>query len=293
VIYETTSDDDWTDPQIWAKANPNLGVSVSREYLQRECRRAIETPTYENNFKRLHLNLKTQQEVRWLPMHLWDAPGNAAPLLEESRFRGRECFAGLDLSSTTDVSALVLLFKDTDGGVTVLPMFWIPGDNAPQRERRDRVPYQTWARQGLITMTPGNVVDYEAIRTRINQLKSIYHIREIAVDPWNSTHLVTQLQGDGLQIVNFGQGFKSMTAPSKEWEKLVLCQKLRHGNNPVLRWMASNVAVEMDAAGNLKPSKKKSTERIDGIVAGIMALGRAMVHITPTCVYETRGIAYV
>ena len=139
-------------------------------------------------------------------------------------------------------------------------------------------------------MTPGNVIDYDVIRRRINELGKMYNTVEIAIDPWNSTQLATQLQGDGFEIVTFGQGYKDMTAPSKELEKLVVSGKLHHGSNPVLRWMASNVAVEMDAAGNLKPSKKKSTERIDGIVAAIMALGRAMLQPEDSgSVYETRG----
>jgi phage terminase large subunit-like protein len=285
VIYEAAPDADWTDPEVWAKANPNLGVSVSAEYLERECRRAQETPTYENTFKRLHLNMRTQQDVRWLSLEQWDASGEL-PVYEDE-LRGRECYAGLDLSTTTDVSALVLVFRnEEDGEVTLLPFFWIPGDNAHKRENRDRVPYETWARQGLIEMTAGNVVDYDVIRRRINELGKEYDIREIAIDPWNATHLSTQLTNDGFEVVHFGQGYKDMTAPSKELEKLVVSGKLRHGGHPVLRWMASNVAVEMDAAGNLKPSKKKSTERIDGIVAAIMGLGRAMVGES-RCDYST------
>ncbi|MCC7291475.1 MAG: terminase large subunit [Phycisphaerales bacterium] len=273
VIYEASRDEEWTDPDVWAKANPNLGVSLSMEYMERECRRARETPTYENTFKRLHLNMKTQQDVRWLALEQWDA--SAGPPIDEEALRGRTCWAGLDLSTTTDISAFVMVFQDEDGGITVLPKFWIPAENAQKRERRDRVPYETWARQGLIEMTSGNVVDYDVIRQRINEWRDIFDIREIAIDPWNATHITSQLQSDGIPVVTFGQGFKDMTAPTKEWEKLILCRKLRHGGNPVLRWMASNVAVETDAAGNLKPSKKKSTQRIDGTVAGIMALGRA------------------
>jgi len=277
VIYEAAVDEDWTDPMVWARVNPNLGVSVSSEYLEREYRRARETPTYENTFKRLHLNMRTQQDVRWLALDQWDACGGEE--IDESDLHGRYCHVGLDLSTTTDVSALVMIFRDDDGMVTLLPRFWIPGDNAHKRENRDRVPYATWARQGLIEMTPGNVVDYEVIRTRINELGKVYRIQEIAIDPWNATHLATQLSGDGFELVSFGQGFKDMTAPTKELEKLVISGKLRHGGHPVLRWMASNVAVETDAAGNLKPSKKKSTERIDGITAAIMALGRALIQV--------------
>ncbi len=195
-------------------------------------------------------------------------------------FSGQDC-GDLDLSTTTDVTAFVLVFPEDDGVMTVVPRFWIPADNAEKRERRDRVPYQTWARQGWIEMTPGNVVDYDVIRRRIDELGKRFCIEEIAIDPWNSTQLAIQLQGDGLEVVTFGQGFKDKTAPTKELEKLVVSGKLRHGGHPVLRWMVSNVAVELDAAGNLKPSKKKSTERIDGIVAAIMALGRALLRPDP------------
>jgi phage terminase large subunit-like protein len=291
VIYEADRDDDWTNPEVWAKANPNLGISVSLQYLERECRRAQETPSYENTFKRLHLNMKTQQDVRWLGMEAWDACGEEA--IEESVLEGQECFAGLDLSTTTDISAFVLAFQDEEGVLTVLPRFWIPEDSALKRERRDRVPYVDWARQGLIETTPGNVIDYDRIRTHINDIKDRFKITEIAIDRWNATQLATQLQGDGFEVVAFGQGFKDMTAPTKELEKLVMSGKLRHAGHPVLRWMASNVAVETDAAGNLKPSKKKSTERIDGIVALVMALGRLMVTPIETSVYNTRGLRWV
>ena len=291
VIYEAELNADWTDPQVWARANPNLNVSVSAEYLYRECQRARETPTYENTFKRLHLNMRTQQDVRWLALEAWDACGSEP--IDESALAGRDCYAGLDLSTTTDLSALLLLFPDEDDGVTLVPRFWVPADNARRRERRDRVPYETWARQGLLEATPGNVIDYDVIRARINELGERHRIREIAIDRWNATQLALQLQGDGFELVTFGQGFRDMSAPTKEWEKLVVSGKLRHGGHPVLRWMASNVAVETDAAGNLKCSKKKSSERIDGIVAGVMALGRALLRQEPTSVYSTRGLLTV
>ena len=227
---------------------------------------------------------------RWLTLERWDACGQLP--IDESALAGRDCYGGLDLSTTTDVSAFVLLFPEIDGEMTVVPRFWIPADNALQRERRDRVPCQTWARQGLLELTPGNVIDYEIIRRRINELSDRFRIREIAIDRWNSTQLAVQLQGDGFEVVAFGQGFRDMTAPTKEWEKLVMSGQLRHGNHPVLRWMAANVAVETDAAGNLKPSKKKSTKRIDGIVAGVMALGRVMLP-PPVSVYKTRGLIII
>lgn len=274
VIYEAADEDDWADPAVWGKANPNLGVSLSMDYLVSACEKAKRLPRYENVFKRLHLNIRTEQDVRWLPMEKWDECDDA---IDEQELEGRACYAGLDLASTTDIAAFVLAFQGEDGRFDVLPFFWCPADGAHERERRDRVPYLTWSRQEHIEMTPGNVVDYDRIRERIVELGQRFEIQEIAIDRWNSTQLQTQLQGDGFDVVPFGQGFGSMTAPTKELEKLVLSGKISHGGHPVLRWMASNAAAEEDAAGNIKPSKKKSTEKIDGIVALIMALGRAMV----------------
>jgi phage terminase large subunit-like protein len=298
VIYEARPDEDWTDPEVWKRANPNLGVSIRHEYLDRECQRAIETPTYENSFKRLHLNMKTQQDVRWLRLEAWDACGQEP--IDEAALARKPCSAGLDLSTTTDLSALALLFPEGAEGPTCSPKrytllcrFWLPAENARQRERRDRVPYETWARQGLIELTPGSVIDYDRIRARIGELGQQFQIKEIAVDPWNATQLALQLQADCFKVLTFGQNFKDMTAPCKEFEKIIVSGKLRHGGNPVLRWMASNVAVETDAAGNLKPSKKKSTERIDGIVATVMALGRAMLDPPFPSPYLDRGPVFV
>ncbi len=288
VIYEATVDDDWTSQSIWEKANPNLGVSVSLEYLQRECQKAQENPRYENTFKRLHLNIRTQQDVRVLQMAKWDA---CSTTIATDDLLGQKCYAGLDLASTTDVAAFVMIFPECENAV--LSYFWVPGDNAKKREERDKVFYSTWAREGYVELTSGNVIDYDVIRKRINELGEQYDIQEIAIDRWNSTQLQTQLAGDGFEIAQFGQGFASMSAPTKELERLVLEGKLCHGGNPVLRWMASNVMAEEDAAGNLKPSKKRSSEKIDGIVSLIMALGRAMVQEDMTSIYETQGLTII
>lgn len=290
VIFEAKSDDDWTSPAVWHKANPNLGVSVSEDYLKRECQRAKETPTYQNTFKRLHLNIRTTNDVAWLQLEDWDKCGDA---VDEEALRGRLCYGGLDLSSKMDITAFVLLFPPAgeDSKWRILPRFWIPGDNAHDRERKDRVPYETWGRKGLITLTDGNVVDYSSVRAQINEDGRSFQIAEIAFDPWNAQAMAQNLTDDGATVVEFGQGFRSMSEPTKELEKLVMAKQVAHGANPVLRWMASNTAVEMDPAGNLKPSKKKSTERIDGIVATVMALGRAIVSENPTSCYETRGVS--
>lgn len=284
-VAEVAEDADWKDRAEWAKANPSLGVTVTEEDFEHDFQEAVESTTKENRFRRYRLNQWTEQDVRWLNMDQWDACGEGA---DADELAGQTCYAGLDLSTVRDVSAFVLYFPDTGD---VLPFFWAPKDGAAKRQRKDRVPYLTWAKAGHMELTPGNVVDYDVIRKRIGELAALYNIREIAIDRWNSTQLQTQLMGDGHAVVQFGQGFASMTAPTKELEKLVLGGKLRHGANPVLRWMASNVTVETDAAGNLKPSKKKSTEKIDGIVALVMALGRALESDGDgKSVYETRGV---
>ncbi len=293
VIYESI-DEDWTAEETWRKCNPNLGISVSLDQLRLECKRAQETPTYENTFKRLHLNIKTQNDVRWIPMDKWEAVNPPSPVFQREKMiiamNGKPCTAGLDLSTSLDITAFVLSFNFSEKTIW-LPYFWIPGDNAEKRERRDRVPYLTWARQGFIKMTAGDVIDYDTVRSDINELGKQFDIQKIGFDPWNASQIVNQLTGDGFEMLAFRQGFSSLSGPSKELEKLVLAGTLDHGGNPVMRWMASNAAAETDAAGNIKPSKAKSTERIDGIVAGVMALGVAMAEPPkPKSVYETRGV---
>lgn len=274
-VYEAEEGDDWTEPATWAKANPNLGVSVSEEYLAREVGKAKENPAYENTVKRLHLNLKTEQAVRSIPMAKWDECGRLP--FDPGELEGRPCYCGLDLASTTDLAAFAMLFPLDAGGYAALLRFWAPRERARERSRKDRVPYEAWASQGHLTLTEGSVIDYDAIRRDINALGEVFQLKEIAADRWNATQIITQLTGDGFDVVAFGQGYLSMTAPTKELLNLVIGNRLAHGGNPVLRWMAANVATESDAAENLKPSKSKSTDRIDGIVAIIMALGRAML----------------
>lgn len=274
VIYEASPEDDWTTESTWRKANPNYGVSVSAEYLAEACKKAQETPRFENTFKRLHLNIRTQNNTLWLPLDKWDLC--RGPDILESELEGRECWAGLDLASTRDLTAFVMAFPNDDDSITLIPRFWIPGDTAADRERKDRIPYTDWIRQGWITPTPGNVCDYAKVRADIVALSHRFNLVEIALDRlFQGDALGQQLSGeDGLNVIAHGQGFLSMAAPTKKFEELVIGAKLRHGGNPVLRWHASNVSVELDAAGNIKPSRKKSTEKIDGIVAAIMAVGR-------------------
>lgn len=274
VIYEASVDDDWEDPAVWRKANPNLGVSVSEQYIADQCKKAKDNPRFENTFKRLHLNIRTQQDVRWLPMDRWDACAGEPLALED--FVGRVVMAGLDLSTTRDMTALVLAALGDEGRIELLPIFWLPRETALAREKRDRVPYTKWIREGWIRETTGNTTDYATIRRDINELiNSGVQITEIAADRlFQGDQLVQELRdADGLNVTPHGQGFVGMAAPTKRFEDLVMSGRLRHGGNPVLRWHASNVSVEQDAAGNLKPSRRKSTEKIDGIVSSIMAVG--------------------
>lgn len=286
IIFEAKLTDDWRSPDVWAKANPNLGVSVSREYIERECQRAQDTPSYENTFKRLHLNIRTEQDVRWLQLEKWDACPSDYP---DSELLGQSCYCGLDLSTTTDITAFAMAFP-MEGKYIVRVCYWIPAERADLRERRDRVPYLQWVKEGFIRTTPGDVVDYAIVERDILEFSKQYNILEIAADPWNATQVIQRLDGEGLVIFEHRQGYASISGPTKEFEKAVIGTKLDHGGDPVLRWMASNVSVEMDAAGNIKPSKKKSTERIDGIVAAVMAIGRAALNDSGQSYYETHSL---
>jgi len=279
--------DDWTDPAVWAAANPSMGVTVQEAYLRTECDRARQVPAYQNTFRRLHLNQWTQQDERWLDLSAWDA---SAGVVDEDVLAGGICYGGLDLASTNDVAAMVLVFPLADGAFAWVPRFWIPRENMMERARRDRVPYDAWTRDGFIRATPGNVIDFTRIVADIKADAKRFRIAEMAFDRWGAVQVSQELTNAGLTMVQFGQGFASMASPTKELLRLVLERKLWHGGNPVLRWMADNLTVEMDAAGNVKPSKKKSREKIDGMVAGIMGLDRALRNESRPSVYETRGL---
>lgn len=211
-------------------------------------REARESPAAQNTFRRLRLNEWTEQAERAIDMDDWRACGEHR--VDSEELRGRRCFAGLDLSSTTDLTALVLFFPSEDGEPSpALPYFWMPDDNIARRERADGVPFTAWKRDEHLFATEGNIVDYQAVRAQLNRLAEIYHIVEVAYDPWNATGLATQLEGDGFVVVPVRQGWQSMNEPTKELLKLVAGRKLAHGNHPVLRWMASNLALLQDPAG--------------------------------------------
>lgn len=279
--------DDWTSPEVWRKANPSLGVTIPLSDMEDACREAQQSPRKQNAFRRYRLNQWTEQDVRWLDMDRWNQCDGEVEAIER-----KKCFAGLDLASTTDTASLVLLFPpDEDSTKWRAVLYcWVPENACKERERRNRVRLDQWIREGFIEQTPGDVIDYEYIRARLNVLKEEYDIVKVAIDRWNATQLATQLQGDGFEVVFFGQGFASMSAPTKELEKLVLAGSLAHGGNPVMRWMAGNTSIEEDAAGNIKPSKAKSHEKIDGIVALIMAKGIADAEPDGNSVYDSGGV---
>ena len=289
VIYGIPDDADWGLEENWYKANPSLGHTIDIEKVRSAYQSARENPAEENLFRQLRLNQWVKQSVRWMSMHAWD---ECAFATDPETLRGRICYGGLDLSSTTDVTAFVLVFPPQGDGdkFLVLPFFWIPADNIATRVRRDHVPYDVWQQQGYLKTTEGNVVHYGFIESFIEELNTRYHIKEIAFDRWGAVQMVQNLEGMGFTVVPFGQGYKDMSPASKELMKLTLEKKLAHGGHPVLRWMMDNVYVRTDPAGNIKPDKEKSTERIDGAVAMIMALDRAIRNENPGSVYDGRGI---
>lgn len=291
VIYGAGTDEDWTDPKVWKKANPSLGEMIGLDKVQAACDSAKQNPGEENSFRQLRLNQWVKQSVRWMPMDKWDAC--AFPVNPEE-LEGRVCYGGLDLSSTTDLTSFCLVFPPEDEyePYYILPYFWLPEDTLPLRVNRDHVPYDLWERQGFIQTTEGNVVHYGFIEKFIEKLGEVYNIREIAFDRWGAVQMVQNLEGMGFTVVPMGQGFASMSPPTKELMKLTLEKKLAHGGHPVLRWNMDNIFIRTDPAGNIKADKAKSTEKIDGAIACIMALDRAIRcgNDTSESVYDTRGL---
>ena len=289
VVYGLTDDDDWTDETNWYKANPSMDQTIRIERVREAFLEAKENPAEENVFKQLRLNMWVSSLTRFIPEQIYDL-GNIPIDLEA--LKGRECYGGLDLSSTGDITAFVLLFppRDETEKYVMLPFFWIPEDTIPLRVRRASVPYDVWHKQGYIMATEGNVIHYDYIEKFIEKLGEQYHIMEIAFDRWGAVQMTQNLEGMGFTVIPFGQGFKDMSPPSKEFIKLLMEGKIIHGGNPVMRWMSGNVVVDRDAAENIKPTKAKSPEKIDGIVAAIMALDRCIRHEQQGSVYDERGL---
>lgn len=271
--------DDWLDdPGCWLKTNPNLGVSIPVEYLETQVQEARDMPTRRAGCARLNFCVWTEGAQSWIDMEKWRACNGA---VDADALRGRVAYAALDLSSTADITAFVLLFPPLtdDEQWRVLPRLWVPEATVGVRTRKSNVPYQSWVEQGFLQTTPGDIVDYEWIKAQIQRDAEAFELRPIAYDRWNATQLVLDLQALGIETVGYGQGYASMSAPTKELERMVLRGQLAHGGHPALAWMASNVALTQNPAGDVKPDKARSKDKVDGIVALIMALGRSM---TPT-----------
>ena len=316
VIFGADPERDRVDPDYWKSiearklANPNFGVSVKPDYLAAESRAAQQLPRKEADYKRYHLNLWTEQNTRWLPMDGWNDCGQPPELRPElraaaaqdrpvndvtaaaiippdrnerwrelrERMKGRRAFGGVDLSSTTDLTALVWSFPpDEEGGLwTIIPRFYCPAVGVKRRSHVDKVPYEHWVATGALTTTPGNAVDYAWLKRDLFADAEFFKVVSVAVDRWNATQITIEFNDEGIDAKLFGQGYASMSGPSKRLEKLVLARQLDHGGHPVMAFCARNVAVETDAADNIKPSKKNSRERIDGIVGAVMGIGAEM-----------------
>ena len=290
VVYGLKDDEDWEDEANWYKVNPSLGYTVDIERLRDAYREAKQNPADEITFKWLRMNMWVSSTTAWIPDAIY-MRGNEP--IDMDALVGRDCYAGLDLSSTGDITALVLMFppRDETEKYIVLPFFWVPEETIPRRVKANSVPYDVWEKQGQILATEGNVIHYDFIEKFIYDLAEKYHILEIAVDRWNATQMIQNLEGEGFTIVPFGQGFSSMSAPTKEFYRLLMEGQIIHGGHPVLRWMAGNVVIDTDPAGNIKVTKAKSKEKIDGIVAAIMALDRCIRQESQGgSVYDERGL---
>ena len=299
VLYIADKDkDDPEDEKTWLLANPSVGHIFTMDKIREDFKIAKQSPTEYNNFLRFRLNIPVSSISRWIMPETWDA---CTGVVDAELLTGRTCYGGLDLSSTTDVSAFVLVFPPEEGEkYQIICRFWIPRDSMEARSRRDRVPYDIWCTQGHMVATTGNVIDYSFIINEISVLSEKYNIAEICYDRWGATKIMQDLQELGFdaedsphasrKLIQFGQGFASMSRPMKALEKMLLAGEINHGNNPVLRWMASNVVVRQDPAGNIKPDKEKSIERIDGVVALVMGLDRATIKDVYSSVYEEKEI---
>lgn len=275
------------DPFIeatWRKANPGYGVSPTKRFMVEAAEKAKDSPAELARFLRLHLGIRTKQATRYLDVDQWDMN---ASILDVIRLKGRECFGGLDLGATSDLCALCWVFPADDGAYDVLLRCWAPEDSLEDLDARTADAASGWVEKGWLTTTPGDVTDYDFIKAQIGRDRDEFLVQEIAYDRWNATQIVNDLTTDGAPMITHGQGFASMSAPTKDLQRLIkvgakadehgapVKPMIRHGGNPLLRWMVDNFAVAMDPAGNVKPDKANAGDKIDGVVALIMALGRA------------------
>ncbi len=283
--------DDWTNPDVWIKANPSLGITVKVEDLKRQVDEAREMPAQQNAIRRLRLNEWTEQVTRWIDMGVW---ADGAEPINEDELVGRPCYGGLDLARVNDLSSLALVFppEEPNEKVKVIWRHWCPEEDILRRVRRDRAPYTVWRDKGFLIPTEGNTTDFKFLETEILSLAAKFNITEIAYDRTFAGELVRNLQDEGVTMVEFGQGFISMGPAAAELMRLLIGRTLQHGGNPVASWCASNVSVRRDPAGNEKPDKERSSEKIDAIVSAIMAIGR-MQTAQGGSIYEDRGLLLI
>jgi len=284
--------DDWMDESVWIKANPNLGVSVKLRDMQQMCHEAVESPTKQNEFKTKRLNIWTEAVTAWITQKSWNSC--SFPVNEED-LRGRVCCGALDLSTVVDVTSWTLCFppQGEEDRYQFLFRFFIPGANLRERVRRDRVPYDVWIRQGFITATEGDVIDYDFVEEQVKEDARKFDLKKLAFDPYNATQIINHLQDEGIVTVEFSQGMMTMSPATKDFEKRVLNQEIAHGGNPVMAWMVGCTTVKSDPAGNIKPVKPdrlKSSNRIDGVITSIMALDQATRHEEKPMPYKDHSV---
>jgi phage terminase large subunit-like protein len=289
VIYEIGPKEDWTDEKLWIKSNPALGITKSMEYMRRACLKAQNEPGYQATFRRLECNQMTQSATSWIDLQEWDACNR--PWKPED-VKGCPCWFGVDLASVSDLTARAMLWYIKKTDEFCLDIFcWMPEEGAHQKVKNDKVPYDYWKDSGLMAWTPGNRTDYNFVRRDIVDSFSAVNGKDIAMDPHNATHLINQLtEEDGLPVIEYRQGWMSMSPACKEFERRIGLGTLRHNGNPLLRWMVANAMVKIDEAENYRLDKARSSNRIDGVTASVMALGRAALETNKKSVYETRGI---
>lgn len=288
IIYTLDDKSEWDDPKMWIKANPNLGVSLSADYLADQVKDAKNRPEAVRNVMTKNVDLWVDAERTWILDDVWQ---KCIGTTDPADLKDCACWGGLDLSNVSDITVYVLLFHENDR-FQLLPHFWIPEEKMLEKVRKENINYDKWVAKGDVTVTPGNVIDYDFVKADILRIVADYDLRTSAYDRWNSSQTIIDLQNEGMECNPFGQGYGSMSAPTKEFEKLVLTGKIEHFGNPVLRWMLASTLVKTDPAGNIKPDKEKSTQKIDGIVASIMALGEWMTAQSndESNPYENRGL---
>lgn len=291
VVWAAGEKDNPFVEATWKKANPGYGISPTRAFLEGEAAKAQNSPATLANFQRLHLGIRTKQQTKYIELKVWD---RSAGIVVEDKLAGRKCYGGLDLASTSDLCALCWDFPADEGAHDAIWRLWLPEDALESLDKRTAGAAAVWVREGFLTIMPGAVADYDFIREQINRDRETFNVVECGFDPWNSSQLVIDLLADGTKMIEVRQGYASLSAPTKELLRLLKQQRYRHGGNPAMRWQLDNLAVAMDPAGNVKPDKAVSGDKIDGVAAAVNALSRAMLHEEPkVSVYETRSLEVV